>query len=71
MSSRCTTLMEMPSVVKARSTGLQRRADAEEKALRAVERLMEEGMSFTDAAAIPEDARRDQTECAASRHAEP
>ena len=38
----------MPSVVRARSTAVQRRTDAEEKALHAVERLMEAGMSYTE-----------------------
>lgn len=38
----------MPSVVKARSTASERRGAAEERALRAVERLMEEGLSYTE-----------------------
>ena len=38
----------MPSVVKARSTASERRDAAEERALQAVERLMEEGLSYTE-----------------------
>jgi TetR/AcrR family transcriptional regulator, ethionamide resistance regulator len=38
----------VPSVVRARSTAASRRADAEERALRAVEALMEEGLSYTE-----------------------